>query len=165
MSAPLNPPQPPFEKGGRAGTGNPPCYKRPESVLVVVYTAADEVLVLLRRQPPDFWQSVTGSLRWNETNPLDAAQRELWEETGLGDEVGVVDCGAINRFPILSAWRHRYAPNVAENVEHVFRVLLPERRPILLNPAEHGEYQWLPRAMAAAKVASWTNRDAILNLP
>ena len=141
------------------------CYKRPESVLVVVYTVADEVLVLLRRQPPDFWQSVTGSLRWDETDPLDAARRELREETGLGDEAEIVACGVINRFPILPPWRHRYAPNITENVEHVFRVWLPERRPILLNPAEHGEYQWLPRAAAAAKVASWTNRDAILNLP
>ena len=148
-----------------AGEGNPLRYKRPESVLVVVYTAADEVLVLLRRQPPDFWQSVTGSLRWDETDPLDAARRELREETGLGDAVEVVDCGATNRFPILPPWRHRYAPAVAENVEHVFRVCLPERWPITLNPAEHGEYQWLPRATAAAKVASWTNRDAILALP
>ena len=65
------------------GGGKPPSWKRPESVLVVVYTAADEVLVLLRRQPPDFWQSVTGSLRWDETHPLDAARRELREETGL----------------------------------------------------------------------------------
>jgi dATP pyrophosphohydrolase len=139
--------------------------KRPESVLVVVYTATGEVLLLLRQQPPDFWQSVTGSLRWEEIDPLDAARRELYEETGLGDEVMVVGCGTINRFPILPPWRHRYAPDATENVEHVFRVLLPERRPIVLNPAEHSEYEWLPRAVAAARVASWTNRDAILQLP
>ncbi|HRD66178.1 MAG TPA: dihydroneopterin triphosphate diphosphatase [Candidatus Competibacter sp.] len=142
-----------------------PCYKRPESVLVVVYTTAGEVLVLCRRQPPGFWQSVTGSLRWDETDPLDAARRELREETGLSDAAEVIACGKINRFPILPPWRHRYAPDAAENVEHVFRVPLPERRPIVLNPDEHGQYEWLPRSAAAVRVASWTNRDAILQLP
>lgn len=160
MIKPLSPPTPhPLASEGSSR------YKRPESVLVVVYTMAGEVLVLLRRQPPDFWQSVTGSLRWEETDPLDAARRELREETGLDDDVAVIACGTTNRFPILPPWRHRYAPDAIENVEHVFRVPLPERRFIVLNPAEHGEYEWLPRADAAGRVVSWTNRNAILQLP
>ncbi|HEX6549558.1 MAG TPA: dihydroneopterin triphosphate diphosphatase, partial [Gammaproteobacteria bacterium] len=34
-------------------------FKRPESVLVVIYTSRGEVLQLRRREPADFWQSVT----------------------------------------------------------------------------------------------------------
>jgi len=123
------------------------------------------VLVLRRRQPANFWQSVTGSLHWEETDPLAAARRELREETGLGDGVEVVACGTINRFPILPPWRHRYAPDVVENIEHVFRVRLAERPPITLNPTEHSEYRWLIRAVAATQVTSYTNRNAILRLP
>ena len=140
-------------------------YKRPESVLVVVYTVAGEVLVLRRCQPADFWQSVTGSLHWGESDPLITARRELREETGLGDAVTVLPCGIVNRFPILPPWRNRYAPEVTENVEHVFRVELPEPCTILLNPDEHSELAWLPRAVAAGRVSSWTNREAILQLP
>lgn len=147
------------------GEENPLRHKRPESVLVVVYTLTDEVLVLRRCQPPDFWQSVTGSLHWEEADPLDTARRELFEETGLGEGLDFIACGVINRFPILPAWRHRYAPDATENLEHVFRVCLPKQRPIVLNPAEHSEYAWLPRPVAAERVTSWTNRDAILALP
>lgn len=136
--------------------------KRPESVLVVVYTLAGEVLLLRRRHPPDFWQSVTGSLEWEETEPIMAARRELREETGLGEEVEIIDCEVINHFPIKPAWRHRYAPQVQENTEYVFRVGLPGRFPIILNPDEHTEYRWLPRQEAAARVSSYTNCEAIL---
>lgn len=136
-------------------------FKRPESVLVLVYTAAGEVLLLRRRTPEDFWQSVTGSLEWDET-PEQAARRELFEETGLEAGDALIDCQVINRFPILPAWRARYAPDVAENVERVFRIVYPDRPAIRLDPAEHLEYRWLDRESAAALATSYTNRDAIL---
>lgn len=136
-------------------------YKRSESVLVLVCTEAGEVLLLRRRQPDDFWQSVTGSLEWGEA-PAQAARRELSEETGLQAADGLIDCQTTNRFPILPAWRARYAPEVSHNIEHVFRLVLPERPAIRIEPAEHLEYQWLDRDSAAALATSYTNRDAIL---
>jgi dATP pyrophosphohydrolase len=136
-------------------------WKRPESVLVIVYTVTGEVLVLRRCWPADFWQSVTGSLEWQEVAPIQAARRELYEETGLGEGLTVVDCQVINRFPIQPAWQHRYG-TARENTEHVFRVELPDRVPIRLQADEHSEYHWLSRADAAARVSSYTNRAAIL---
>ncbi|APZ43389.1 dihydroneopterin triphosphate diphosphatase [Acidihalobacter ferrooxydans] len=133
-------------------------WKRPESVLVVIATLAGEVLLLERREPRGFWQSVTGSLEWGETAPA-AAARELQEETGL---VAVPeDCAATQRFPIVPPWRTRYAPEHTHNVEHVFRLILPVRVDIHINPAEHADAAWLPRAVAVSRVSSWTNREAI----
>ena len=87
-------------------------FKRPESILVVIYTQAGEVLLMERTQPPGYWQSVTGSLRWDEQEPRVAALREVREETGLVVDELLVDCGYQNRFEILPAWRHRFAPDV-----------------------------------------------------
>ncbi|HDP89169.1 MAG TPA: dihydroneopterin triphosphate diphosphatase [Thioalkalivibrio sp.] len=137
----------------------PATHKRPESVLVVVYNDRGEVLLLRRVQPAGFWQSVTGSLEWGEAAGA-AARRELFEETGL--DLRVEPCGRTNRFAIRPEWRARYAPEADENTETVFRVAVSGYPAIRLNPAEHDACEWLPRQAAAARVFSWTNREAIL---
>ena len=138
-------------------------YKRPESVLVVIYTRAGDVLLLRRCQPPDFWQSVTGSLEWEETDPTVTARREVSEETGLCSDEGIlINRHCTNRFPIKPEWRRRYDPAVTENTEYVFTLELPTPVSVQLSLGEHSEYVWLPREIAAARASSYTNRDAIL---
>lgn len=140
-------------------------YKQPVSVLVVVHTPTLDILLLERVSPTGFWQSVTGSLEAGET-PADAALREIHEETGI--EAGrdrLLDWHRSNRFAIRDEWRHRYAADVSHNTEHVFSLCVPEHQPVRLAPDEHDALLWLPREAAAAKVFSWTNRDAILQLP
>ncbi len=140
-------------------------YKRPISVLVVIHTTTLQVLLLERVAPPGFWQSVTGSLEADES-PLQAAIREVNEETGLAVSSGQLhDWHYTNRFEILKDWRARYAPGVTHNTEHVFSLCVPAPRPVRLAPAEHRMQLWLPLEEAAGKASSWTNRDAILMLP
>lgn len=133
-------------------------YKRPESVLVVVYARSGEVL-LLRRTVSGFWQSVTGALNWGET-PNEAATRELFEETGLSAE-GMVDCKMHYRFVIYPIWRDRYEPGVVENTEYVFCLQVAAPQPVTLDADEHNEYVWLKRDEAAMRISSHTNIAAV----
>jgi dATP pyrophosphohydrolase len=135
-----------------------PAFKRPVSVLVVVHCAG-RILLLERRSPRGFWQSVTGSLEDNES-PEAAAIRELDEETGLSAD-GLADLGLVQRFPILPEWSRRFEPGVRENVEHAFALELADPMEPLLRREEHLAFRWLPARDALALASSWTNRNAI----
>lgn len=139
--------------------------KLPVSVLVVVYTADLEVLLLERASRAGFWQSVTGSLdRLDEPLAL-AAAREVGEETGIDAARGVLGRWPLAyTFEIYERWRHRFAPGVTHNTEHVFGLRLAQRLPVTLAAAEHVAFDWLPWRDAARKCFSWSNRDAILAL-
>ena len=136
--------------------------KLPVSVLVVVYTRELEVLLLERASRPGYWQSVTGSLD-RADEPLElAAARELVEETGIEAARGrLVRHNVANTFEIYAQWRHRFAPGVTHNTEHVFSLALEARLPVRLAPEEHVAFAWLPWREAAEKCFSWSNRDAI----
>ena len=140
-------------------------YKIPISVLALIHTPDLQVLLLERADRPGFWQSVTGSQNEGETL-RETAAREVKEETGL--EVGpgqLVDWGKQNLFEIYPHWRARYAPGVTHNTEHVFSLQLPQAVPVTLAEREHLQYVWLPWRDAADKVFSWTNAQAIRELP
>ena len=137
--------------------------KLPVSVLVVVHTAELEVLLLERAARPGFWQSVTGSLDIPEERLEAAAARELGEETGIDAARGSLSrWNVAYTFEIYAQWRHRFAPGVTHNTEHLLSLELPRRSPVTLAPQEHTAFEWLPWREAARKCFSWSNRDAIL---
>jgi len=138
--------------------------RRPESVLIVIHTEGGEYLLIERRRPAGFWQSVTGGLEWAES-PAAGAKREVLEETGITS-------GALQNlewtqvYPISPAFgRDRvYPPGVTHNLEHAFALQLPRRVPVVLSPDEHGRHLWVPAAEALALVVSLTNRAVIEQL-
>ncbi|MEY4749004.1 MAG: dihydroneopterin triphosphate diphosphatase [Pseudomonadota bacterium] len=159
-----------------------PPYKRPVSVLVVIHTPALEVLLIERVDKPGFWQSVTGSQDSEDASLQATACREVGEETGI--VVGPPELRGLpahaphglplaqlrdwqlsNVYEIYPVWRHRYAPGVTHNTEHVFGLTVAPGTPVLLAPREHLAYAWLPWREAADRCFSPSNAEAILQLP
>jgi len=139
-------------------------YKIPISALVLIYNKQNEVLLLHRADKENYWQSVTGSIEENEL-PIDAAKREVLEETGIRVEDYLFqDWKMSNQYEIFKHWRYRYEPGVEHNTEHIFALEVPKQIPIKLSLEEHIEYQWLDAEEAKKKVFSWTNVKAIENL-
>ena len=148
-----------------------PNHKIPESVLVVIHSADLQVLLIERADKPGFWQSVTGSKDALDEPLVETAMREVFEETGIrigGDGVPIDhlrDWQLSNVYEIYPVWRHRYAPGVTKNTEHVFGLQVPRDIAITLAPREHVQYCWLPWREAADRCFSPSNAEAILQLP
>ena len=141
------------EGSQRRGSVKDKVYKRPVSILVVIY-AQDTKRVLI-------WQSVTGSVEEGETAPQ-AAMREVKEEVTIdvvAEQLTLIDCQRTVEFEIFSHLRHRYAPGVTRNTESWFCLALPHERQIVFT--EHLAYKWLDAPAAAALTKSWSNRQAI----
>jgi len=139
-------------------------YKIPVSVLVVVHSADGQVLLMERADAPGYWQSVTGSQDEGETL-IETAVREVREETGIDARQYPLEAWGIEtHFEIYERWRHRYAPGVTHNTEHVFGLQLPARLPVTLAPREHTAYVWLPWEEAAERCFSPSNAAAIRQL-
>ena len=145
--------------------------KIPESVLVVIHTPALDVLLIERADKPGFWQSVTGSKDSLDEPLQETAVREVAEETGIVVGSAAVplaclrDWGLRNVYEIYPVWRHRYAPGVTHNTEHVFGLRVPAIVPVRIAPREHLQYRWLPWDEAAGRCFSWSNVEAIRMLP
>ncbi|WP_284076631.1 dihydroneopterin triphosphate diphosphatase [Herbaspirillum aquaticum] len=156
-------------------------YKIPESVLVVIHSPDQYVLLIERADQPGFWQSVTGSRDALDEPLSETARREVEEETGIvvadlgvdsahdgGNRVPrahLRDWQLSNIYDIYPVWRHRYAPGVTRNTEHVFGLLVPRDIPVTLAPREHTRHVWLPYREAADRCFSPSNAEAILQLP
>jgi dihydroneopterin triphosphate diphosphatase len=130
--------------------------------LIVIYTAGGEYLLLERRRPPGFWQSVTGSLEWGE-NADAAARREVIEETGITQGV-LVNLQWTQVYEILPAFGKVYAPGITLNLEHAFSLRLLQQVPVVLSDSEHVQFRWVPALEALDVVSSSTNRAVIAEL-
>ena len=142
--------------------------KIPISVLVVIYNTSGDVLLIERADQHNFWQSVTGSLDDLNESLRAAAEREVFEETGI--QVAALNPTALQdmhhqvEYEIYPQWRHRYAAGVTKNSEHWFSLLVPQDCRITLAPQEHIAYEWLLPELAASKCFSESNRLAIETL-
>jgi 8-oxo-dGTP pyrophosphatase MutT (NUDIX family) len=134
---------------------------RGDQEILVVVRRGPEYLVM-RRAPErlGYWSLVAGGLEPDET-PQEAAQRELFEETGLQAQVRPLPIEL--SYSLLDdppAIRARYAPGIEKVVVHPFLVDAPVKWEPTLD-AEHDVYQWCDLGEALDLLFYDTTKDVV----
>ncbi len=121
-------------------------------VQVVVFRKSNnKIYCLLLKTKPErgsFWQNITGSVDEGETF-VDAAKRELFEETGIHSHVSQIDY----QIEFFDRWKR----NVVEKCYFAFS----DSPDILISPDEHTEYKWVEvQQMTSDEFHFETNHEA-----
>jgi 8-oxo-dGTP pyrophosphatase MutT (NUDIX family) len=158
-----------------------PPYRRPDKVLVYLYRRTTSCAdlsegqhkrleyLLLQRQPKTtnagaIWQTVVGGVRWHEER-IEAARREVFEETGLTLLRGITAIGYAFSFPLRlpkdqKSW---YAPGATEINNTVYASEVINGRPIVLCK-EHLSFGWFSFVDALDKLHWPEEREALSRL-
>ena len=145
-------------------------YRRPEKVLVYLYRRIPrqeiEYLLLQRRhsQAGHIWQTVVGTARWGE-ELVEAARREVFEETGLTRLRGITAIGYAFSFVFCLPPEEKssYAPGVTTIRNVVFAAEAMGSQSISLSE-EHSTFGWFPYAEAVSKIHWSEDREALIRL-
>lgn len=127
--------------------------KNQVEVWVYRYEQGRPIFLILKRMPErgDFWQPITGGIEPGET-PMEAAQRELFEETGISSPLYMFDLNCTFCF----LWDNRLY------TEHVFGVEAPSEK-VILSP-EHYDFRWADLETASALLRWEANRMMMYQL-
>ncbi len=123
---------------------------------VSIFARNDGAILLIRHRRLATWLPVGGEIEENET-PLEAAQRELLEETGLGGEFPVIEGAVDGAPPGLVAYEEHMAGAKGLHLNFCFVADVPTRE--IVASSEFDAHRWV---RAADEVECPTNVQQIV---
>ncbi|MFZ2491919.1 MAG: lipoyl(octanoyl) transferase LipB [Thermoanaerobaculia bacterium] len=130
-------------------------------VKVLVHDGSNVLLLHRRPQRGNFWQPITGAIEPGET-ALDAARRELGEETGQTAEPLPLEMQ--QSFMIESSFLEAQydAPVIAS--ELAYHARLDSTAPVRIDAEEHDNWGWVPFSRAYEMIRWTDDREALERL-
>ena len=139
--------------------------RAPFQILVYLYLQNDDgtfEYALLKRSDRGFWQGVAGGGEDDET-PLQAARREICEETGIAPDAPLLKLDTVEPVPVTAFNVGDLWGDVTYVIPQYCFGMLVEDRALVLSD-EHTEYRWLNFEQAHSLARYDGNKTALWEL-
>lgn len=139
--------------------------RAPFQVLVYPYRKVENGRIeyaLLRRSDEGYWQAIAGGGEDKE-EPLEAARRETYEESGIPPTSEFIQLDTIESVPVIEFRdSHIWSDNIFVIPQYCFGVTAPNIQ--IAISREHTEYRWLTYDEAYALIKYDGNKTALWEL-
>jgi len=138
--------------------------RAPYQVLVFPYIIKDGLIefAIFNRSDSDYWQGIAGGGEDEET-PIEAAKRELFEETGILGNVSLKQLDSISSLSVENVvGEFLWGEHIYVIKEYCFGAHFLTKDITLSK--EHLQYKWLPFEEAVKKLKWDSNKTALWEL-
>ncbi len=138
--------------------------RAPFQVLVYPYRKKDGQIeyALMRRSDEGYWQAIAGGGEDKE-EPLEAAKRETYEESGISPTSEFMQLDTIEFVPVIDFRdSHIWGENVYVIPQYCFGVTARDIQIVISH--EHTEYKWLSYEQAYQRIKFDGNKTALWEL-
>jgi len=116
---------------------------------------------IFKRRDLKFWQGISGGVENKETT-LEAAKRELREETKIVNYSKFIKLNSMTTIPAVNFGKHRWGKNIYVVPEFSFGVELISKN--IKIGKEHSDYRWLLFEEASRLLKYDSNKTALWEL-
>lgn len=138
--------------------------RAPYQVLVIpfVFRELGIEYAILKRSDMDYWQAIAGGGEMGET-PEQSARREAFEETGLGEDCGLIHLDSKTSLPVEHVVGHfLWGEEVFVIPEYSFGLEVYDQK--LNLSKEHTAYKWVSYEEAVSALKWDSNKTALWEL-
>lgn len=139
--------------------------RMPKQVLIITYKIRNSEIeyLVFKRKDLKCWQWISGGMEDFDKDLLVTAKRELYEETGIKDNVTIENLEIVTKIPVVNvAGDFIWGKDVFYSEEYGFAVDISSQEIRLSN--EHEEYRWVNYNKAQELLKYDSNKSALWEL-
>lgn len=137
----------------------------PKQVLIIPYRIINKKVeyCIFRRKDIQVWQWISGGVEDIDKDMISAAKREIYEETGILDDVNIIGLEGFTKIPVVNIVKEfKWGEDVFYSEEYSFAVNFEDKKIKISD--EHSEYKWTSYDKAKTLLKYDSNKSALWEL-